>query len=384
MSTQSTLRFMDSCQHYDGSQIMRKWILTTGTPNWLATGGRRGAGALAISAGGKLGWTFPSPTYGMASGSIGAAFNWGIFPGAPFTSPVMSFSTAPNANPDFALQVDSTGHFSLTVGNVTVASNASYAITTARWYYGEFAFWLSQHISGGDLIYRWNFQAWISESDNPATRTLVLAAANVATLAPASVTNISGNEGLIPSGVPNVFFLHGVASGASIWCDIWACGSSASPMTDQGGGVWYDIPQTFGDVRVDAVRRISDTSAHATPSTGGNHYAMVGDAAPDDYTTNLAYPSLGVQDLGLFGPFPLGTFIGAQFISAVAKDCAGPGGFKQVWHVGGADHTDGAIYAPSANAWPYVCTPRSLDIDSGTPYTTAILAATEFGIERTA
>lgn len=382
MSTQSTLQFCDSCQHYDGSQIMRKWILASGTAVWLATGGRRGGGALSILVGTKLGWTFPAASFGMASASVGGAFTTNHFP-----LNVISFSSAPlsiYAAPEIMLQLDSSGIPFVTINGTTVASG-SFVIASGVFYYYEFAFWLTQTLSSGVLAYVWNLEAWITSGGDPATRTLLLSAANLTNSAPASIGHTTPNEGLIPSGVPNMFYLHGPGGGGTLgsWCDIWACGSSASPMTDQGGGTWYDIPQTFGDQRVDAVRRVTDASAHATPSTAGAHYPMVTDVSPDDLTTTLAYPTAGVQDLGLFGTFPQGTIAGAQFISAVAKDTAGPAAFKQVWNVGGVDYTDGVIYAPSAQAWPFVCRARMADIASSNPYTTAILGATAFGIERT-
>lgn len=376
MSTQSILQFCDSCQHYSSAQAMRKWTLNSGSVTVLPTGGRRGLGAVAV--GFKLGWTFPAESYGMASAAAGGAF----FPTSGLPVDLISFSSAPlslYASPELLLRLNVSGIPEITINGTTVATG-TYVVTVGAFYFYEFSFQLVQVLIGSLLYYVWNVGAWITSGADPSTRTQVLAASALTNAVPAAIAHTSPNEGMLPSGVPNVFYLHGAGN----WCDIWLTGSSASPMTDQGGGLWYDPPNLLGDQRVDAVRRVSDVSAGATPSTAGPHYAMVNEATPDDFTNTLAYPTVGDQDLGLFGPFAGGSIAGVQFISGVAKDTAGPAAFKQVWSVSGTDYTDGKIYAPSANSWPYVLAPRDLDIVSGVPYTPAILRATAFGIERTA
>jgi hypothetical protein len=292
------LLFIDGFDHYQTSDIPKKYSESSQTPTILPTGGRRGGGCLYINRYDE------SVTKGIASSStiiVGGAF---IVTGRDFVynnDGVPLFTTVDSVgNITAGLTASSTGALNIINGNGTVLGRSQQISTlwfgTTTWNYIEWKMQIADSIPANSCIVRVNGVEVLNLPAGTDTRYSTQATT-------ISGVRLSGYGGLTVYG------------GIITVDDFYICNTVGNSPTD-----------FLGDIRVDTLLPTADgTYNDGIPSTGTDSWSIL-DTVPPIYTQYVSLTNTGEKESLQFGnlsPITSQTIYGIQVDLDSSKSDAG-------------------------------------------------------------
>lgn len=275
--------FMDGFDHYASADIPKKWnSAVSASRTILPTGGRRGGGALQLSA------------TGCTKGFAAAATDT-IVVGVCFVSS--------SDTPTIQLTADATGTIHLTVRVLANGAVEALRGTTAGTIIGTSA-------AGAVPNRATTFYIEVKAKLHDTTGSVEVRV-NGSSTPVLNLTNVDTKSG----GTETVFSGITLSTQSSVLDDLYVLDTSGAANNN-----------FLGDVRIDTIFPTSDGNYQSfTPSTAGAHYVLVDDATPNttDYVDGAASgdrESFGLADLAALTS---STVYAVQVNAAVNKDDAG-------------------------------------------------------------
>jgi len=340
-----SLLFIDGFDHYVTADLVKKWSSVAGSPTVAAASGRRGGGALSVTAGNY--YVTKTFTAG-ASFVLGFAFNAALLPTA--NRVMAEFKDAGTTQCDLRLNTD--GTLSVTrAGTALTNGTSTNTLSIGTYYYIEWKVTIANSISAGSCKVRVNGVDWITVATSQDTQATANATANSVSI---------GTTGAIGT--------------TWLYDDFYLCNSAGSTNND-----------FIGDCRIDTIYPTSDGNYTAwTPSTGTDHYALVDETAPNttDYNSGAASGDRDSYGYGNLPALTSQTVYGVQVNAALLKDDAGARSAGTMARSGTTD-SDGAGVALSTGQL-YVSEVYELDPNTSTAWTETTVNAAEFGVKVTA
>jgi hypothetical protein len=333
----SALQFLDSMTHYATADGGLKW--TTFSASITPDAGRSFPDYSAMETNGEGSASLTFPSNGFYVCVVGAAYKT-----QAFDNPIHILYQGGNGNNPIALTHVGDGRLIVTGGGNPISAPSSIVLHLNVWYYVELVYQMTG--SGLYVAIYVNGQ---------------LVASNTVSTSNYYATSYA-NSG--PGG-----------GNSALFCDLYINGSATLD----------DTPLIYGDTAVGLQRPDSDEGTNQwTPTSGGNHYAMVDDVTPDYLTTTLTDTGTGTTDIHGMSSVPDGaTILGTQGVMCVEKSAAGTGTFEMIYRDGGTNYPS-AGFNPSSGQFLYFLDPRSVSPATGLAWTAAELNALSFGISRTA
>lgn len=347
-----SLLFIDGFDHYATADIGLKWSGIIGGANATinATGGRRGGGALSLTAGARV-WKDLAGSATMLAGAAYKTNGFGAYGGNDFNG-LLYFSGA--VAPHVWIGCLSDGALAVYRRSGSGTTDVLLGQTTGNAVPLNVSFYLE------------------------AKATIDAAAGSVRVLVNGvSVLNLTGintfnsaNSGAtttrVQVGSPFVF---GGSSITTVIDDLY--------IADNGGTVNNDF---FGDCRVDMVLPSSDGTYHDfTPDSGTVHYSRVNEAVADA-ATNVASSVVGAKDSFHFAALSgiVGVVRGVQIVDAALKDDAGTRSISHLAKQGVSEAYTSAI--PLSTDRKLYTTIHETDPATGVGWTQAGVNSAEFGV----
>ncbi|MCC7497332.1 MAG: hypothetical protein IT160_07130 [Bryobacterales bacterium] len=341
-----SLIFADSFDHYDTSQITRKYASKYGTTTVIsAASGRRGTAGLTGSTNpGYFGVTRGIPS--LATSIAGVAIKTNALP-ATNKAPLFVWFDGSSFFSVGAL-ITSSGAISIERNyspNVVLGSTAGNLIKVGIWHYIEVL--ATIHDTTGQVIVR-------------ADGIEVLNLQNVDTRA----TGAGPTATAIQLG-------HGAKESSTQWSavfdDFYICDTSGSRNN------------TFlGDIKVDCRLPVAAGSyAQWTPFGGaGANWEHVKDAVPNDDTDYVWSDAPGARDAYKYTSGP-GRILAVQPVSCVRKDDAGARTMAHIAEIAGADYT--GVNLGSTDSYSFLSSVWDANPASSQEWTPADVTAGSFG-----
>jgi hypothetical protein len=321
------LLFMDGFDHYVTANILSKW--TSGGGN-IINPGRTGIGCLQVPI--TLTKTLPSSYSTIITG-------FALYV-AGFTNDAYVVKFNDGATTHLGIITTTDGRFAVRRGDGTwLGVTATSPVTLFTWNYVEFKATIDDSVGSYEIR------------------------VNGVTIL--SATGIDTRNG--GASTANTYSLD--ADSNYYYDDLYVCDDSGS------------INNTFrGDVKIECLFPTSDGYlTQFTPSTPGDHYTLVDEAAPDGDTTYVYTSGIGNIDSYGFSNLTVisGSVLGVQVLPYARKDDAGSRSFAPMIYISGVAYSGEAISIGNT----YVYYPEIFDLSPATSsaWTIAEVNASEFG-----
>ncbi|KKN66974.1 hypothetical protein LCGC14_0466540 [marine sediment metagenome] len=339
-----TLLFMDSFDHYDIGDILKKW--TSGYGITISAGnGRNGTDALFLggSGGREVLKTLSSSHTTLI---VGFAVKFAAF--TPFSSTF--FYLIDMATEQVSLDINADGTISVKRGGAVLATSSE-SFQIDAWYFLEFKVLINN--GAGTIDLRVNEISWISEVAQDTQQT-----ANNSV----NVIKFRGGTSVVSSYIDDLYVMN------------------------NSGAVNNDF---IGDYRVEAL--LPNGAGNAAqwdrfPDTGEVNYEDVDENPADDDTTYTHQDGAGLPQLDTHLMDNLvttaGLVAGVQTLLDARKDDAGAVTCQPVFRQGGADHVQSNFNL--GDNYLYHQEIVESDPDTAAPWTIAGINSVEFGYRRSA
>jgi hypothetical protein len=334
------LRFMDSFDHYNTSQLARKWTTVSGNMSISAGNGRRSTACMrANDWNASTGMTFDQ----QATWIIGFGFKCAALPGANRRWVEID----DGGSTQVYVQVDTAGTVSIiNGGSGTVLATSGTALAAGSYNYMEFKFVI--HNTTGSVEVRRNGVSMVSVSGANTRNT----------------SNNSGNRILLYS--------QGGSVGATIDNDdLYMCDGQGSANNN-----------FLGDVRIDATFPNAEASLiQWTPSTGTDNSALVDETPANDdtdYNSDSTPGDIDLYDFPAIAPTS-GTVYAVAVQMTVRKDDAGARTIRSKIKQGGTTYSGSTQAVGTSYSIVTELVPQ--DPNTSAPWTISGVNAAEFGLE---